>query len=212
MRACTLYGKKFWHIIYWAIHTTLYRVSCIGCLWTVNAKLYCVFRITNVFFFWHSNNLIARTPTQHLKNMWKHVHIHFSFAQFDSTKLKASGDDQIKPSTSFMCACYRYIHIRCRFWLMKIKTFWFFHLTNFYLIVFNSDWQAISHLLRASSWWTPPINQRRNELTEHWRNVKEAANITKKVFLSLSDFFCFVNLRGGFLFSILVEIYDIFVE
>ena len=62
-----------------------------------------------------------------------------------------------------------------------------------------------------------PSNQRRNEVTEHWRNVKETANITKKVFLSLSDFFCFVylcfvNLQGGFLFSILVEIYDIFVE
>ena len=37
------------------------------------------------------------------------------------------------------------------------------------------------------------------------------------VLLSLSDFFCFVylcfvNLRGGFLFSIFVETYDIFVE
>ena len=62
-----------------------------------------------------------------------------------------------------------------------------------------------------------PSNQRRNELTEHWRNVKETANITKKVFLSLSDFFCFVylgfvNLWDEFLFSTLVEIYDIFVE
>ena len=63
----------------------------------------------------------------------------------------------------------------------------------------------------------PPSNQRRNELTEHWRNMKETANITKKGFLSLSDFFCFVylcfvNLRGGFLFLILVEIYNIFVQ
>ena len=65
--------------------------------------------------------------------------------------------------------------------------------------------------------YNPQSNQRRNEVTEHWRNMKEMANITKKVFLSLSVFFCFVylsffNLRGGFLFSTLVEIYDIFEE
>ena len=50
-----------------------------------------------------------------------------------------------------------------------------------------------------------------------WRIMKETANITKKVFLSLSDSFCFVylcfvNFWGGFLFSILMEIDDIFVE
>ena len=39
-----------------------------------------------------------------------------------------------------------------------------------------------------------PSNQRRNEVTKHWRNVKETANITKNGFLSLSDFFCFVYL------------------
>ena len=37
-----------------------------------------------------------------------------------------------------------------------------------------------------------PSNRRRNEVTEHWRNVKEMANITKKVFLSLSDFSVFL--------------------
>ena len=48
--------------------------------------------------------------------------------------------------------------------------------------------------------------------------MKETANIAKKeVFLPLSDFFCFiylcfVNFRGGFLFSILIEIYNIFVK
>ena len=31
---------------------------------------------------------------------------------------------------------------------MKIKTFWFNYLTNFYFIVANLDWQAISHLRR----------------------------------------------------------------
>ena len=46
---------------------------------------------------------------------------------------------------------------------------------------------------------------------------KRDDKFTIKVFLSLFDFFCFVylcfvNLRDGFLFSILVEIYDIFVE
>ena len=45
-----------------------------------------------------------------------------------------------------------------------------------------------------------------------WRIMKGTANITKKVFLSLADSFCFVNFCGGYLFSILVEIYDIFVE
>ena len=34
----------------------------------------------------------------------------------------------------------------------------------------------------------------------------------KKVFLSLFDFFCFVNILGWFLFSILVDINDIFIE
>ena len=34
----------------------------------------------------------------------------------------------------------------------------------------------------------------------------------RRVFLSLSDSFCFVNFWGEFLFSILVKIYDIFVQ
>ena len=37
-------------------------------------------------------------------------------------------------------------------------------------------------------------------LKEHWGNVKETANITKKVFLSdCISVFCFLNFRGGFL-------------
>ena len=48
--------------IHRAIHTTciVYAVlNTFGCLWMLNAILYCVFRIPNVFFL-HSNNLIAR--------------------------------------------------------------------------------------------------------------------------------------------------------
>ena len=45
-------------------------------------------------------------------------------------------------------------------------------------------------------------------LTEHWRNVKETANITKKICFV----FVFLMLGVGFYYSLLVEIDDIFVE
>ena len=48
-------------------HCIVYVVlNTLGCLWTLNATLYCVFRIPNVLL-WHLNNLIARN--QH--NFWK---------------------------------------------------------------------------------------------------------------------------------------------
>ena len=56
--------------------------------------------------------------------------------------------------------------------------------------------------------------------TRFWRllaNYERDSKYYQKVFLSLSDSFCFVylyfvNFWGGFLFSILVEIHDIYVE
>ena len=48
----------------WAIHMTL---NTLGCLWTINSMLYCVFRIPNVFFC-HSNDTNT-TFEKHMKKM-----------------------------------------------------------------------------------------------------------------------------------------------
>ena len=66
-------------------------MNTLDCLWTVNVKLYCVFRIPNLFF-WHSNNLIAQNQRniwkryEHMKNIWKHFfHSHNLIARNHTT-------------------------------------------------------------------------------------------------------------------------------
>ena len=74
---------------------------------------------------------------------------------FRSCIVKASGDDQIKPSTSYMYACCRYIRIRCRLWLINQNIFIFsfdeflFDRLQFWLTS-NISFASIS------SWWTHP--------------------------------------------------------
>ena len=64
----------------------VYIVSnTLGSLLTLNAILYCVFRILNVFFFC----LAFKQPSRNQQNFWKtyeNLYTFFSFAQFDSTK------------------------------------------------------------------------------------------------------------------------------
>ena len=55
------------------VYVVLYTLDC---LWTLNAMLYGVFRIGNVFF-WHLNKFDGSKPTLFLKNIWKHRQIFF---------------------------------------------------------------------------------------------------------------------------------------
>ena len=58
-------------------YTILYRVCCIeytlGCLWTHNAMLYCVFRTPNVFFFLAFKRFDGTKPIQLLNTYEKSI-------------------------------------------------------------------------------------------------------------------------------------------
>ena len=97
---------------YYAIHTTLYCVSCIEYTWLfVNAQFYAVLCISysKCIFFWHSDNLIAQNQRNFLKT-YENIHS-FSFTLFNSMKTIQLFKNILGNSHDFVSCKLYWIHL-----------------------------------------------------------------------------------------------------